>query len=113
MSSLQALVIDDEPAIRQILSASLSKAGHAVEAVGSGHEALKRLVKDDVDVALCDLNMPDLTGIDVIRQARAAGVETTFIMMTAYSSVDTAIDAMRCRARSSAARGAQTSCGAP
>ena len=95
MSSLQILVIDDEPAIRQILSASLVKAGHAVEVAGSGHEALKRLIKGDVDVALCDLNMPDLTGIEVIRQARAAAVETTFIMMTAYSSVDTAIEAMK------------------
>jgi len=95
MSSLQTLVIDDEPAIRQILAASLAKAGHAVEMAGSGHEALKRLVKGDVDVAICDLNMPDLTGIEVIRQARAAGVETTFIMMTAYSSVDTAIEAMK------------------
>ena len=95
VSSLQILVVDDEPAIRQILSASLTKAGHVVEMAGGGHEALKRLVKGDVDVAVCDLNMPDLTGIDVIRQARAAGVETTFIMMTAYSSVDTAIEAMK------------------
>ncbi len=95
MSSLQIIVIDDEPAIRQILAASLSKAGHAVDVAGSGHEALKRLIKGDVDVAVCDLNMPDLTGIEVIRQARAAGVETTFIMMTAYSSVDTAIEAMK------------------
>jgi two-component system response regulator AtoC len=95
VSSLQALVIDDEPAIRQILAAALSRAGHAVDVAGSGHEALARLLKGDVEVALCDLNMPDLTGIEVIRQARAAGVETTFIMMTAYSSVDTAIEAMK------------------
>jgi len=95
VSSLQIIVIDDEPAIRQILAANLSKAGHVVDVAGSGHEALKRLIKGDVDVAVCDLNMPDLTGIEVIRQARAAGVETTFIMMTAYSSVDTAIEAMK------------------
>ncbi|EHR72985.1 response regulator with CheY-like receiver, AAA-type ATPase, and DNA-binding domains [Burkholderiales bacterium JOSHI_001] len=95
MSSLQTLVIDDEPAIRQILTAALTRAGHAVDVAASGHEALARLLKGDVEVALCDLNMPDLTGIDVIRQARAAGVETTFIMMTAYSSVDTAIEAMK------------------
>jgi two-component system, NtrC family, response regulator AtoC len=95
MSSLQVLVIDDEPAIRQILVASLTRAGHAVDVASGGHEALKRLIKGDVEIALCDLNMPDLTGIDVIRQARAAGVETTFIMMTAYSSVDTAIEAMK------------------
>jgi two-component system response regulator AtoC len=95
MTSLQVLVIDDEPAIRQILAANITRAGHSVEVAGGGHEALKRLMKGDVDVGLTDLNMPDLTGIEVIRQARAMGVETTFILMTAYSSVDTAIEAMK------------------
>ena len=54
-----------------------------------------RLTKGDVEVALCDINMPDLTGIEVVREARTAGVDTTFIMMTAFSSVDTAIEAMK------------------
>ena len=94
-SSLQILVIDDEPAIRQILAASISRAGHSVEVAGSGREALLRLTKGDVEVALCDINMPDLTGIEVVREARTAGVDTTFIMMTAYSSVATAIEAMK------------------
>ena len=94
-SSLQILVVDDEPAIRQILAASMSRAGHSVEVAGSGQEALARLAKGDVEVALCDINMPDLTGIEVVRQARAAGIDTTFVMMTAYSSVATAIEAMK------------------
>ena len=94
-SSLQILVIDDEPAIRQILTASMTRAGHTVEAAASGREALMRLAKGDVEVALCDINMPDLTGMEVVREARAAGVDTSFIMMTAYSSVDTAIEAMK------------------
>ena len=95
MTSLQILVVDDEPAIRQILSASLGRAGHATDIAGSGQAALARLAKGDIDVALCDLNMPDLSGIEVVRQARAAGLDTTFIMMTAYSSLDTAIEAMK------------------
>ena len=94
-SSLQILVIDDEPAIRQILTASMTRAGHTVEAAASGREALMRLAKGDVEVALCDINMPDLTGMEVVREARAAGVDTSFVMMTAYSSVDTAIEAMK------------------
>jgi two-component system, NtrC family, response regulator AtoC len=94
-STLQILVVDDEPAIRQILSASMTRAGHSVEVAASGRAALMRLSKGDVEVALCDINMPDLTGIEVVREARAAGVDTTFIMMTAYSSVDTAIEAMK------------------
>ena len=94
-SSLQILVIDDEPAIRQILAATLTRAGHSVEIAGSGREGLMRLAKGDVEVALCDINMPDLTGIEVVREARTAGVDTTFIMMTAFSSVDTAVEAMK------------------
>ncbi|HWP13323.1 MAG TPA: sigma-54 dependent transcriptional regulator [Ramlibacter sp.] len=94
-SALQILVVDDEPAIRQILTASLTRAGHTVEAAASGRQALMRLSKGDVEVALCDINMPDLTGIEVVREARAAGIDTTFIMMTAFSCVDTAIDAMK------------------
>jgi two-component system response regulator AtoC len=94
-SALQILVVDDEPAIRQILTATIVRAGHSVESAGSGREALMRLAKGDIEVALCDINMPDLTGIEVVREARAAGVDTTFIMMTAFSSVDTAIEAMK------------------
>ena len=94
-AALQILVVDDEPAIRQILTASMTRNGHSVEVAGSGREALLRLSKGDIEVALCDINMPDLTGIEVVREARAAGVDTTFIMMTAYSSVDTAIEAMK------------------
>jgi two-component system, NtrC family, response regulator AtoC len=94
-SSLQILVIDDEPAIRQILTAIITRAGHVVESASSGREALKRLAKGDIEVALCDINMPDLTGIEVVREARAGGVDTSFVMMTAYSSVDTAIEAMK------------------
>jgi two-component system, NtrC family, response regulator AtoC len=94
-SALQILVVDDEPAIRQILTATIARAGHSVEVAGSGREALMRLAKGDIEVALCDINMPDLTGIEVVREARATGVDTTFIMMTAYSSVDTAIEAMK------------------
>jgi len=95
MTSLQILVVDDEPAIRQILAASLGRAGHAVELAGGGQEALGRLAKGDIDLVLCDINMPDLSGIEVVRQARAASIDATFIMITAYSSLDTAIEAMK------------------
>ena len=95
MTSLQILVVDDEPAIRQILAASLGRAGHTVELAGGGQEALGRLAKGDIDLVLCDINMPDLSGIEVVRQARAAAIDATFIMITAYSSLDTAIEAMK------------------
>ncbi|UCH40123.1 MAG: sigma-54-dependent Fis family transcriptional regulator [Gammaproteobacteria bacterium] len=95
MPSLQVLIIDDEPAIRQILSKVASDAGHTVSIAANGEEALARLAKGDIDVALCDIRMPDITGIEVVDKARAQGIETLFLMMTAYASVNTAIEAMR------------------
>ena len=95
MRSLQVLVIDDEPAIRQVLASNLTRVGHSVEHLGDGHAAMERLAKGDVDVAICDIKMPGLTGIEVVRRSREQKLDTTFLMMTAFASMDTAIEAMR------------------
>ncbi|HVL75454.1 MAG TPA: sigma-54 dependent transcriptional regulator, partial [Noviherbaspirillum sp.] len=95
MKTLEVLVVDDEPAIRQILAAYLTKAGCTVSQAQSGGEALERLARGDVDVAISDIKMPDFTGIELVRRARAAGIDTNFIMMTAHASVDTAIEAIK------------------
>lgn len=95
MKSLEVLVVDDEPAIRQILAAHLSKSGCSVCQAANATEAFERLSKGDIDVAISDIKMPDFTGIELVRRARAAGIETSFIMMTAYASVDTAIEAIK------------------
>lgn len=92
---LNVLIVDDEPAIRQILAATLTKANFSVDTARDGGEALQRLEVGDIDVAICDIKMPGMDGIEVVRQAKAMKVETTFLMMTAYASVDTAVDAMR------------------
>lgn len=95
MTSLEVLIVDDEPAIRQVLAAHVGKAGYSVSQAGNGITALERLSKGDVDVAICDIQMPDINGIELLRRARAAGIDTSFIMMTAYASVDTAIEAIK------------------
>lgn len=94
-SGAQILIVDDELAIRQVLAANLQKNGYAVEHVGSGEDAIGRLSGGDVDVVICDINMPGLSGIDVMRKTQEAGIDTTFLLMTAFASVDTAIKAMR------------------
>lgn len=95
MKSLEVLVVDDEPAIRQILSAHLGKSGCSVHQAANGSEAFARLSKGDIDIAISDIKMPDFSGIELVRRARAAGIDTSFIMMTAYASVDTAIEAIK------------------
>lgn len=91
----QVLVVDDELAIRQILAANLKKAGYAVEQAACAQEALARLATGEVDVAFCDICLPDISGIEVLGRARALGIETKFIMITAFASMDSAIEAMR------------------
>ncbi|MEH6472266.1 MAG: sigma-54 dependent transcriptional regulator [Halopseudomonas sp.] len=95
---LNVLIVDDEPALRQILGNVVSKAGHKVQLAENGTQALSILGRDAIDVALCDIRMPDMTGIEVVSKAREAGIETAFLVMTAFASVNTAIEAMRCGA---------------
>ena len=95
MKSMDVMVIDDEPAIRQVLTAFLLRAGYNVVQAPNGLEAFERLSKGDIDVAICDIKMPDISGIELVRRARAAGLDTNFIMMTAFASVDTAIEAIQ------------------
>jgi two-component system response regulator AtoC len=95
MSELNVLVVDDEPAIRQVLSAAIRKAGYQVDVAGSAAEALGALDKAAYDVVLSDVFMPVTDGIELLRQARARGHAATFIMVTAFASVDSAIDAIK------------------
>ncbi|WP_225984660.1 sigma-54-dependent transcriptional regulator [Noviherbaspirillum aerium] len=95
LKSLEVLVVDDEPAIRQILAVRLAKAGCHVVQAADATEALQKLAQGEFEVAISDIQMPDFDGIELVRRARAAGVDTNFIMMTAYASVDTAIEAIK------------------
>ena len=95
MRSLQTLIVDDEPAIRQVLAASLIKAGHNVDQAANAEQALEKLNRNDIDVAVCDIAMPGMNGIDLLKRVQGAGINTTFIMITAFASMETAIQAMR------------------
>jgi DNA-binding NtrC family response regulator len=95
MSSTQILVIDDEPALRQILLTVLTRAGYSVDLSAGVAEARTRLARADVDVALCDITMQDGNGIDLLRETRAAGIDTVFVMITGSSSVTTVVEALR------------------
>ncbi len=95
MSQARILVVDDELAIRQVLAANLRKAGYDVEELDNGTAALERLQAGDIDIAICDIRMPEMSGIDLLREAQRANIDTTFLLITAHASLDTAIEAMR------------------
>ncbi|MEW8127038.1 MAG: sigma-54 dependent transcriptional regulator [Candidatus Thiodiazotropha endolucinida] len=95
MKQMHILVVDDEAAIRQVLAEQLTRSRHTVEQADCGEEALKMLQSSDFDVCICDLRLPDLDGIEVIRRCRVKEMEIAFLMITAFASVDTAIEAMK------------------
>lgn len=95
MRSLRVLIVDDEPAIRQVLKAQLERLGHQVDESGEGEPAVSALRNGDFDVCICDMRLPDIDGVEVLRRTRAAGDETAFLMITAFASVNNAIAAMK------------------
>ncbi|MDH5534773.1 MAG: sigma-54 dependent transcriptional regulator [Betaproteobacteria bacterium] len=95
MPTLNILVIDDERALRQMLAAMLGRAGYVADQAGGVAEAAAKLKGGDFDVALCDIKMADGNGINLVRDSRAAGIDTVFIMITAFASLETAVEALR------------------
>lgn len=95
MKQLHVLVVDDETAIRQVMAAQLIRAGHSVEQAENGSDALDMLLASDFDVCICDLRLPDFDGIEVMKRCRSKDLDIAFLMITAFASVDTAIEAMK------------------
>jgi two-component system response regulator AtoC len=95
MSELNVLVVDDEPAVRQVLAAAIAKAGYSVDSAASAAQALAKMEAAGFDVVLSDIFMPAMDGIELLKLARSRGHAATFIMVTAFASVDSAIDAIK------------------
>ena len=89
------LVVEDEEVIRELLVPTLEDEGFRVDATGSGEEALRRLEAATFDVVLLDLNLPGMHGMNVLSAAPATQTDAQFIVMTAFGSVDTAVEAMK------------------
>lgn len=93
--TLPVLIVDDELATRQILSEVISEAGYEVYTAADGYEATTILRERDIAVAICDIRMPGIDGIELMRRTRASNLDTIFIMFTAYASVDSAVLALK------------------
>ncbi|WP_291315561.1 diguanylate cyclase [Desulfuromonas sp.] len=93
------LVVDDELFFRRLYADQLKDDGHHVETVASGADALDRLRLGGVDVVLADLVMPEVDGLDVLRQARALPSPPEVILATGHATVESAIQALKNGAR--------------
>ncbi len=89
------LVVDDKASMRSLLQSAFEARDFAVTAASTGDEAVERLGEQVFDVILTDLNMPGRDGIDVLRAAKSAAADTEVILITAYGSIETAVEAMR------------------
>lgn len=89
------LVVDDEENLRHMLQVLLRKHGYLVDTAADGNEALRMACANDYAFILCDIRMPALDGAGFLKNAIAAGVGGTIIMMSAYGTVDTAIECMK------------------
>jgi two-component system response regulator AtoC len=89
------LIIDDEESFRHMLSVILKREGFEVETASDGEDALQKMKGDTYNQVLCDIRMPRMDGLDFLKKVQKAGIDTTLIMMSAYGTIDTAIEAMK------------------
>jgi two-component system response regulator PilR (NtrC family) len=93
--SVRVLVVDDERSMREFLEIFFRREGHEVVTVGDVDSALVAIENDDFDIVISDIQMPARSGLELLREARVLSPETVFVMITAYASTETAIEAMR------------------
>jgi DNA-binding NtrC family response regulator len=92
---LRVLFVDDEKSLQEFMRSELPGLGHDVTVCPDGRSALKVLEKGTFDVAILDLRMPDMTGIQVLEHLKRVSPDTEAVMMTGYASQETAVEAMR------------------
>jgi DNA-binding NtrC family response regulator len=92
---MRILIVDDEPVLQDVLSTLLRREGFQVVQALTGAEALRQAEEQDVDLVLLDLMLPDRPGMEVLKELKARDPEVVVVVITAYSSVETAITAMR------------------
>ncbi len=95
MGKANILIVDDELIIRESLSGWLKRDGHMVQTAAGGEEALSMAQKNHFDIMLVDIKMEGISGLDVLKQVRETDSDTAVVMITAYGSISTAIDAMK------------------
>jgi two-component system, NtrC family, response regulator PilR len=93
--TLRVLVVDDEQSMRDMLRIVLRRDGYEVSVARNGAEAMEILQREPVDLLLSDIRMPDLSGVEVLRAAKDINRDIIAIMMTAFASTDTAVEALR------------------
>jgi len=93
--ALKVLIVDDEENMRDMLKVLLTEEGYQCDTAEEGMEALSKLREDSFDFVLCDIRMPGLDGPGLLSRMKKEGINSTVIMMSAYGTLDTAIETMK------------------
>ncbi|MFQ5876500.1 MAG: sigma-54-dependent transcriptional regulator [Acidobacteriota bacterium] len=95
VGSGRILVIDDEPIVREVLGDVLSRSGHSISGCGDAEEGLEALGSGGFDLVILDLMLPGMGGLEALREIKKRDPDQLVVMITAYGSVETAVQAMR------------------
>lgn len=89
------LIVDDDKEVRTNLAEFITEAGYEIAQAASGSEAVEKAIDEDFDVVLLDLVMPKMSGTDVIAQLRRVSPRSKVIMITAFATIENAVDAIK------------------
>ena len=95
MKSASILVVEDDESLRRVMQVQLEKAGYKTTVAGDVRQALEILQQEAHDLVISDLNLPGSSGLDLLKSIRAEYPETATVIVTAYATVSTAVDAMK------------------
>ncbi len=94
-NSLDLLLVEDDPEFRTTLALWMSRAGHRVEQAASGLQAISHFEQKHFDVAIVDMNMPGMTGLELLAKLREKEIDTEIIILTGQATVESAVEAMK------------------
>src|SRR5437867_3031723 len=89
------LVVDDDPDIREVVKDRLESLNYRVLTAADGAEALDVIEKQTPQMVLLDIEMPGMSGLEVLKEIRRRAIDVTVVMITAYGTVERAVQAMR------------------
>ena len=95
MEYKRILIVDDEPLMRDFLVETLERKKYIVESVGSGSQAIEKIRDDYFDLVITDIRMPEVSGMEVLESVKKYSSETEVIMITAFGTIENAVEAMK------------------
>ncbi len=95
MEKNQILVVDDEGSMRLALSEALKRGGYAVDTAVDGFDALQKFRREAFKMVITDVKMPKMSGLEVLKEIKKVSPHTPVIMVTAYGTIQNAVEAMK------------------